>query len=139
MSPPQQNESVSTSLLPQPFSTPSKLLPIELMRDYPGNDIFTLQRLTIVLACDAIFGKQALGRSSLGGKNNTGCMEERKLEYIKALVRSREPTMSDVTFEAIWAKCCSSLSKLCQTYFIINLQKEFCFDTITIVHYILTI
>ena len=116
LSPPQQNELVPASLLPPPFRTPPKLLPVdEVMQDYPGNDIFTLRRLTTALARDAIFGKQALGRSSLSGKNNTGCLEKRKLEYIKALVRSRVPTMSDVTFEAIWAKCRCSLSKSCQT------------------------
>ena len=115
LTPPQKNEPVPASLLPPPFSTPPKLLPVdEVMRDHPGNDIFTLRRLTTALARDAIFGKQALGRSSLSGKNNTGCLEKRKLEYIKALVRSRVPTMSDVTFEAIWAKCHSSLSKSCQ-------------------------
>ena len=116
LSPPQKNEPVPTTLLPPPFSTPPKLLPVdEVMRHYPGNDIFTLRRLTTALACDAIFGKQALGRSNLSEENNIGCLEKRKLEYIKALIRSRVPTMSDVTFEAIWAKCCSSLSKLCQT------------------------
>ena len=89
LSPPQQNELVPASLLPPPFTTPPKLLPVdEVMQDYPGNDIFTLQRLTTALARDAIFGKQAL-------------------------VRSQVPTMSDVTFEAIWAKCCCSLSKFC--------------------------
>ena len=116
VSSPKHNESVPASLLPPPFSTPPKLLPVDdVMRDYPGNDEFTLRRLTTALARDAIFGKQALSRSSLSGKKNTGCLEKRKLEYIKALVRSRVPTMSDVTFEAIWGKCHSSLSKSCQT------------------------
>ena len=101
LSPPQQNELAPASLLPQPFSTPPKLLPVgEVMQDYPSNDIFTLQRLTTALACDTIFGKQALGRSSLSEKNNTECMEKRKLEYIKMLVRSWVLTMSDVTFQA---------------------------------------
>ena len=117
MSPPLQNESVQASFIsPPPFSTPPKLLPVDnVMRDYPGNDVFTLRRLTTALARDAIFGKKALSKSSLSGKNNTGCLEKRKLEYIKNLVRSRVPTMSDVTFEALWGKCRSSLSKSCQT------------------------
>ena len=38
-----------------------------------------------------------------------------KLEYIKALVRLQVPTMLDVTFEAIQAKCHASLSKSCET------------------------
>ena len=97
-----------------------KVLPADdVMRDYPGNDIFTLRRLTTALAQDAILGKEALHRSSPSGKNNTGCLEKRKLEYIKALVRSLVPTMADITFEAIWAKCCSSLSKYCQTLHVI--------------------
>ena len=115
-SPSWQNESVPASLVPPPFSTPPKLLQVDdVMKDYPGNDVFTLRRLATALARDAIFGKKALSKSSLSGKNNTGCLEKRKLEYIKTIVRSRVPTMSDVAFEALWGKCRSSLSKSCQT------------------------
>ena len=107
---------VPSSLLPPPLNTPPKLLSVDdVMRDYPGNAIFTLRRLTTALARDAIFGKEALRRSSLSGKNNTGCLEKRKLECIIALVRSLVPTVADITFEAIWAKCRSLLSKSCQT------------------------
>ena len=82
--------------------------------DYPGTDVASLRRLTTALARDAIFGREALGRSSLSGKNNTGCLEKHKLDYIKAVVKSRVPNMLEVAFEGIWSKCRSSLSKSCQ-------------------------
>ena len=85
------------------------------MMDYPGTDVASLRRLTTALARDAIFGREALCRSSLSGKNNTGCLEKHKLDYIKAVVKSRVPNMPEVAFEGIWSKCRSSLSKSCQT------------------------
>ena len=123
-SPSWQNGSVPASLVPPPFSTPPKLLQVDdVMKDYPGNDVFTLRRLATALARDAIFGKKALSKSSLSGKNNTGCLEKRKLEYIKTLVRSRVPTMSDVALEELWGKCRSSLSKSCQTFHVAGKKK----------------
>ena len=99
-----------------PFDTPPKLLPVErVMMDYPGTDVASLRRLTTALARDAIFGREALCRSSLSGKNNTGCLEKHKLDYIKAVVKSRVPNMPEVAFEGIWSKCRASLSKSCQT------------------------
>ena len=49
--------------------------------DYPGSDEASLRRLTTALARDAIFGREALCRSSLSGKNNTGSLEKHKLDY----------------------------------------------------------
>ena len=99
-----------------PFDTPPKLLPVErVMMDYPGTDVASLRWLTTALAWDAIFGREALCRSSLSGKNNTGCLEKHKLDYIKAVVKSRVPNMPEVAFEGIWSKCRASLSKSCQT------------------------
>ena len=83
--------------------------------DYPGSDEASLRRLTTAFACDAIFGRDALCRSSLSGKNNTGSLEKHKLDYIKAVVKSRVPNMPEVAFEGIWSKCRGSLSKSCQT------------------------
>ena len=94
------------TILPPPFNTPPKLLSVEqVMRDYPGNDVALLRRLTTALAREAIFGKDALSRSSLSGKNNTGSLDKQKLDYIKAVVRSRVPTMPAIKFEGIWDKC----------------------------------
>ena len=63
------------------------------MRDYPGHDVASLHRLTTALAREASFGREALCRSSLSGKNNTGLLEKEKVDYIKAVVRSQVPTM----------------------------------------------
>lgn len=42
------------------FNTSPKLLPVEqVMRDYPGNDVASLRRLTTALVCEATFRKQA--------------------------------------------------------------------------------
>ena len=104
------------TILPPPFNTPPKLLPVEqVMSDYPGNDVASLRRLTTALAREAIFGRDSLSRSSLSGKNKTGSLDKQKLDYIKAVVRSRVPTMPAIQFEGIWDKCRSSLSKSCQT------------------------
>ena len=104
------------SIVQPPFSTPPKLLPVErVMMDYPGTDEMSLRRLTTALAREAIFGRDALCRSSLSGKNNTGSLEKHKLDYIKAVVKSRVPNMPEITFEGIWSKCRASLSKSCQT------------------------
>ena len=105
------------ALVPQPtFNTPPKLIPVErVMMDNPGCDVASLRRLTTALAREAIFGKEALRKSSLSGKNQTGCLEKHKLDYIKAVVKSRVPNMPEVQFEGIWSKCRGSLSKSCQT------------------------
>ena len=65
-----------------PFDTPPpKFLPVEgVMMDYPGTDVAFLRRLTTTLARDDIFGREALCRSNLSGKNNTGCLEKHKLD-----------------------------------------------------------
>ena len=83
--------------------------------DNPGSDEASPRQLTTALTREAIFGRDALCRSSFSGKNNTGSLEKHKLDYIKAVVKSRVPNMPEVTFEGIWSKCRASLSKLCQT------------------------
>ena len=96
MQPAGSSSEVQSVIQKPPFDTPPKLLPIDLERvmiDYPGTDVAFLRRLTTALARDAIFGREALCRSSLSGKNNTGCLEKHKLDYIKAVVKSRVPNM----------------------------------------------
>ena len=113
---PMSESNAVTALPPPPFSTPPKLVPVEeVMKDYPGSDVATLQRLTTVLAREAIFGKEEMCRSSLSGQKNTGGLNKRKLDYIKTVVKSRVPNMPEVHFEAIWKECRGSLSKSCQT------------------------
>ena len=113
---PDTSSEARSAIQKPPFDTPPKLLPVErVMMDYPGTVVASLRRLTTALARDAIFGREALCRSSLSGKNNTGCLEKHKLDYIKAVVKSRVPNMPEVAFEGIWSKCRSSLSKSCQT------------------------
>ena len=110
------NAGAQSGIQQPPFSTPPKLLPVErVMMDYPGTDEASLRRLMTALAREAIFGRDALCRSSLSGKNKTDSLEKHKLDYIKAVVKSRVPNMPEVTFEGIWSKCRASLSKSCQT------------------------
>ena len=46
------------TILPPPFNTPPKLFPVEqVMRDYPGNDVASLRRLTTALARKPFLGK----------------------------------------------------------------------------------
>ena len=80
-------------ILQPPFNTPPKLIPVErVMMDYPGCDEASLRRLTTALAREAIFGKEALRKSSLSGKNQTGCLEKHKLDYIKATTHGKGTT-----------------------------------------------
>ena len=108
-----ESHSVTALPPPPPFSTPPKLVPIEqVMKDYPGSNVATLQRLTTALACEAIFGKEEMCKSTLSGRNKTGGLN--KVDYIKAVVKSRVPNMPEVHFEAIWTQCRGSLPKSCQ-------------------------
>ena len=101
---------------PPPFSTPPKLFPVEqVMNDHPGTDVNSLRELAKALARDAIFGRDKLIKSSLSGRKNTGNLDKKKMDYIKTVVHSRRPSMSDIDFENIWALCRSSISKSCQT------------------------
>ena len=63
------------------------------MQDYPGQDVATLQRLITALAREAIFGKEEMCKSSLSGRNKTGELNK-KLDYIKAVLKSQVPNMS---------------------------------------------
>ena len=85
------------------------------MNDYTGNDIATLRELTIALARDAVFGREELIKNSLSGRKNTGSLDRKKLDYIKTVLHTRWPNMSDVDFEQIWTSCRQSISKSCQT------------------------
>ena len=102
--------------LPPPFNTPPKLRAVEeVMKDHQGTDVNSLRRLATAIAREAIFGKKELQNSSLSGKNRTGILDKNKLDYIKNVVRSRVPTMSELEFEFLWKMCRSSISKSCQT------------------------
>ena len=96
------NQQKSAVPPPPPFLTPPKLQPVEkVMGDHPGNDVATLRELAIALACDAVFGRQELIKNRLSGRKNTGSLDRKKLDYIKTVVHTRRPTMSDVDFEQI--------------------------------------
>jgi len=73
--------------------------------------------MSCALAHQSIFGKDTLFRGNLrgGGKNNTASLDKEKLEYIKAVVRTRIPNMSSVAYKAVWDNCKESISKCCQT------------------------
>ena len=115
-----------TALPPLLFSTPPKLVPVEVvMKDYPESDVAMLQRLTTALAQEAIFGKEEMCRSNLSGRNNTGELNRKKLDYIKTILKSCVPNMSEVHFEAIWKECRGSLSKSCQTLRVAARKKIF--------------
>ena len=92
------------------------------MRDYSGESLESLRRLAGALARDAIFGQDILRKSSLSGRPQKGetkptqvPLDEEKMEYIKAVVRSRVPNTSALHFEAVWSKCRNTISKACQT------------------------
>ena len=58
------------------------------MKDYPGSDVATLQKLSTALACEAMLGREEMYRSSMHGQNNTGSMHRKKLDHIKTIVNS---------------------------------------------------
>ena len=101
-----QSPEIHDTHVPCPsFSTPQKLVPVEqVMKDYPGKDTSTLQKLSCALARHSIFGKHALRNSSLrgGGMSKTARLDKQKLEYIKAVVHTRVPELSAISFEAVW-------------------------------------
>ena len=99
-----------------PFSTPPKLRPIEeVLGDHPGSSVANLRNLALSLAREAIFGKEQMIKCSLSGRKNTTCLDEKKLNYIKTVVRSRVPNMTQNEFDCIWGLCKSTISKSCQS------------------------
>ena len=103
-------------VIPQPpFSTPPKLLPVErILEENPGKGETQLRQLTTALARDGVFGREALEKCSLSGRKRTDTLDPKKVDYIRSVIRSRVPEMSDVVFECLWTKCRQSLSKSCQ-------------------------
>ena len=71
------------------------------MLDHPGTEISKLKDLAVALAREAIFGHDGLAKCSLSGRKNTGTerLDNKKLEYIKRVVRTRRPNTSYVNFE----------------------------------------
>ena len=47
------------------------------MYEHPGSDVAKHSELAIALAQDAIFDKDELIRSSLGGRKNTGTLDKK--------------------------------------------------------------
>ena len=70
--------------------------------------------VTVALARDCIFGRDELMKSSMRGRHGYDALDPEKLEYIKALIRSRVPNKPKVEFEYIWGLCRVSLGKSCQ-------------------------
>ena len=100
---------------PPLFSTPPKLRPIEeVLGDHPGSSVANLRNLALSLAREAIFGKEEMIKCSLSGRKNTTSLDEKKLDYIKTVVRSRVPNMTQNEFNCIWGLCKSTISKSCQ-------------------------
>lgn len=105
-----------TGFGPPPFKTPPKLREIQdVLGDHPGTGVANLRNLAISLAKDAIFGKDEMVRCSLSGRKNTAALDEKKLKYIKTIIQSRVPRMSEAEFESLWILCRSSISKSCQS------------------------
>ena len=108
--------SINASTLQPPFSTPPKLQSIEqVLGDNPGSSVANLRNLALSLARDAIFGREQMVRCSISGRKNTSSLDDKKLEYIKTVVRSRVPNMAQNEFECIWRLCKSTISKSCQS------------------------
>ena len=92
----------SSSLVQPPFTTPPKLKSIEeVLADNPGNSVANLRNLALSLARDAIFGKDEMAKLSLSGRKNTCSFDKKKMEYIKTVVRSKVPNMSEGEFNGI--------------------------------------
>ena len=105
----------SSKFGPPPFKTPPKLQTIQdVLGDNPGTEVANLRNLAISLAKDAIFGKEEMMRCSLSGRKNTATLDEKKLKYIKTIIQSRVPRMSETEFEHLWLLCRGSISKSCQ-------------------------
>ena len=49
----------------------------KVMYEHPGSDVAKHSELAIALAQDAIFNKDELIRSSLGGRKNTGTLDKK--------------------------------------------------------------
>jgi len=94
-----------------------------VIHNYPGESLEDLRRLAGALAHGAIFGRDALKRSNLSGRPKKGQttstqipLDEEKMEYIKAVVRSCVPNFSTLHFEAVWSKYRNTISKtLCDS------------------------
>lgn len=105
----------STYFEPPPFKTPPKLRAIkDVLGDHPGTGIAHLRNLAISLAKDAMFGKEEMVRCSLSGRKSTMALDEKKLKYIKTIIKSRVPRMSETEFDHLWILCRNSISKSCQ-------------------------
>ena len=77
--------------------TPPKLKPIEqVLADNPGSSAANLRNLALCLARDAIFGRDEIVKFSLSRRKNTCSLDEKKMEYIKTVVRSRVSYMSEL-------------------------------------------
>ena len=55
-------------------------------------------------------------RCSLSGRKNTTALDEKKLNYIKTIIQSRVPRMSEIEFASLWILCRSSISKSSQGF-----------------------
>lgn len=51
----------------------------------------------------------------MSGWKHTATLDNEKLDYIKMVVHSRVPNISQVEFELIWSMCQQSISKSCPT------------------------
>ena len=114
-----ESRSITPVLSPMPLSPPiidnERLTVEQVMSKYTGTDTASLRTLTTGLARECIFGRDEMAKKSLSGRKNTDILDKAKVDYIKALVRSRVPEKSQVEFEHAWTLCRNSLSKSCQT------------------------
>ena len=79
-----------------------KLKPTEqVLADNPGSSVANLRNLALCLARHAILGRDEMVKFSLSGWKNTCSFDEKKMEYIKTVVRSRVPNMSEGEFNGI--------------------------------------
>ena len=85
------------------------------MADNPGSSVANLRNLALCLARDAIFGRDEMVKFSLSGRKSTCSFDEKKMEYIKTVVRSRVSNTSEGEFNGIWSLCKGTISKSSQT------------------------
>lgn len=95
--------SINASTLQPSFSPSPKLQSIEqVLGDNPGSSVANLRNITLSLARDAILGREQMVRCTLSGWKNTSSLDDKQLEYIKTVARSRIPNMAQNEFECIW-------------------------------------
>ena len=89
------------------LSTSTSLVPHHWILDHRSS--LSSKPIAIKLAKDS-------RRCSLSDRRNTTVLDKKKFKYIKGVMHSRVPHMSEAEFESLWALCRASVSKSYQGF-----------------------